>query len=76
MLLVVSGLEVNPGTEQHTLVDWELAEVVTEMDDLKTKRTKCAVCDVGDLRPLPTLPQGGVNPKSLPLQVFRLQSKA
>ena len=59
MLLVVSGLEVNPGPEQHTLVDhpledWELAEVVTEMDDLKTKRTKCAVCAVGDLRPLPS----------------------
>ena len=56
MLLVVSGLEVNPGPEQHTLVDhpledWESAEGVTEMDDLKTKRTKCAVCAVGDLRP-------------------------
>ena len=59
MLLVVSGLEVNPGPEQHTLVDhpledWELAEVVTEMDDLKTKRTKCAICAVRDLRPLPS----------------------
>ena len=56
MLLVVSGLEENPGPAQHTLEDhpvedWEFAEVVTEMDDLKTKRTKCAVCAVGDLRP-------------------------
>ena len=56
MLLVVSGLEQNPGPaqqtlEDHALEDWELSEVVTEMDDLKTKRTKCAVCAIGDLRP-------------------------
>ena len=59
MLLVVSGLEENPGPAQHTLEDHpvedsELAEVVTEMDDLKTKRTKCAVCAIGDLRPDPS----------------------
>ena len=52
----MSGLEENPGPAQHTLEDhpvedWEFAEVVTEMDDLKTKRTKFAVCAVGDLRP-------------------------
>ena len=56
MLLVLSGLEENPGPAQHTLEDhpledWELVEVVTEMDELKTKRTKCAVCGIGDLRP-------------------------
>ena len=53
MLLVLSGLEENPGPAQHTLEDhpledWELVEVVTEMDELKTKRTKCAVCGIGD----------------------------
>ena len=51
----MSGLEQNPGPAQQTLEDhpvedWELAEL-TEMGELKTKRTKCAVCGVGDLRP-------------------------
>ena len=53
--MVMSGLEQNPGPAQQTLEDhpvedWELAEL-TEMGELKTKRTKCAVCGVGDLRP-------------------------
>ena len=60
LLLVLSGLEENPGPgqqhtlEEHPVEDWELAEVETEVDVLKTKRTKCAVCGVGDLRPNPS----------------------
>ena len=51
----MSGLEQNPGPAQQTLEDhpvedWELAEL-TEKGELKTNRTKCAVCGVGDLRP-------------------------
>ena len=44
----------NPGPahhtlEDHSLEDWELVEVVTEMEELKTK---CAVCGIGDVRPV------------------------
>ena len=59
LLLVMSGLEENPGPEQqhtleHLVEDWELAEVGIEEDILQTKCTKCAVCGVGDLRPIPS----------------------
>ena len=45
----------NPGPahhtlEDHSLEDCELVEVVTEMEELKTK---CAVCGIGNLRPDP-----------------------
>ena len=59
VLLVTSGLEENPGPETQNareveqLEDWEWSEVEYETAILQTKRTKCTVCGVGELKPIP-----------------------
>ena len=59
VLLVTSGLEENPGPETQNareveqLEDWEWSEVEYETAILQTKQTKCAVCGVGELKPIP-----------------------
>ena len=61
LLLIMSGLEENPGPAsenasfvgQKELEDWEMSEIKDEeVSVLKNKRSKCAVCGIGDLRPV------------------------
>ena len=60
LLLIRSGLEENPGppsvntpfVDNKDLEDWEMSEIEEEeMLVLQNKRTKCAVCGIGELRP-------------------------
>ena len=61
LLLIRSGLEENPGppsvntpfVDNKDLEDWEMSEIEgEEMLVLQNKRTKCAVCGIGELRPI------------------------
>lgn len=57
LLLLLSGLEENPGlaqanvdAEKCDIEEWEMNEVPEEDVVIQNRRTKCAVCGVGDLK--------------------------
>ena len=57
LLLLLSGLEENPGPAQANvdaakcdIEEWEMNEVPEEDVVIQNQRTKCAVCGVGDLK--------------------------
>ena len=57
LLLLLSGLEENPGpaqanvdAEKCDIEEWEMNEVPEEDVVIQNQRTKCAVCGVGDLK--------------------------
>ena len=57
LLLLLSGLEENPGpaqanvdAEKCDIEEWKMNEVPEEDVVIQNQRTKCAVCGVGDLK--------------------------
>ena len=57
LLLLLSGLEENPGpaqanveAEKCDIEEWEMNEVPEEDVVIQNQRKKCAVCGVGDLK--------------------------